>query len=63
MYIVVVMIYNTALKRGVIMKVLEKSINLEVSLNSNETLKIVSETGEYFYVVCKDGKLIIKEDI
>lgn len=45
------------------MKVLEKSINLEVLLNSSEILKIISETGEYFYVVCKDGKLIIKENI
>lgn len=45
------------------MTITEKSINLEVLVLSGDVIKIVSNTGEYFYVLCKDGKLVIKEEL
>ena len=45
------------------MTITEKSINLEVLVLPGDVIKIVSNTGEYFYVLCKDGKLVIKEEL
>lgn len=40
-----------------------KILNKVIVLDNGSILKIVSKTGEYFYVMCENGNLIIKEKL